>query len=273
MKKVISLLTVLMMMLLCSFVPANSSFDPEKVVISDQSVRKLLSTAGISAQQYDIVILEPTNLQYYVGNSTLDNCSDAKAIKVSKNMPNGVIEETYVVPYTELEDGTLVNSFEYENRMSHLHPVGDVSERHNVTDLTDITMTVTTYFERVTISPVYYRMFYTKASWHKVDDTSSAYVSEMTILSEVSGVCYTYPEEVRLTGDTYRWEEFYVQNPHEGNIYATDLVMNTHETEHVYDVGQYNTGTFGAGTVILTYYDSRGRERSDEKIFWCFRSD
>lgn len=98
------------------FVPANSShssFDPEKVVISDQSLRQLLSTVSCSTPKYEIVNLKSTIVPLSLGSSVNSVPSTERAILFSNEVGTGEYEATYIVPFKELDDGTLVNSFAY----------------------------------------------------------------------------------------------------------------------------------------------------------------
>lgn len=196
-------------------------------------VHDVASVHNVNEELCRIVPMGSTNTGNIATNSSA-NSPMQKAILLVDMLPNNVVTTTLIVPFKEMPDGTLMNSFEYA---ATIGAVAVQSTGERTVPLYDIDASLRGTYKVYTaaISNTYHagQIYKGGFKWTKSDSSSSAKVKKAIITVAAKGRLYSVPDNVNepslLNSNYSKSKTTTLTSPSAGTWSYTAALMSTSE--------------------------------------------
>lgn len=264
---------VVLVLMLAIFLPCNAFCQDFLLPYNANDI----AIARALAIKYDLnpdtISIIPITGGNPTGTASAPASSDisGKAIQYSTNLPDGSIEVMTIIPFIELPNGTLVNSFAAMSAGTGIAPM-DTTQRYSDMDLT-LKGTYKTFPMAIMNTFPGYQMYKASFRWTKSSSSSTtSKVSYIKVHSCVAGVLYTNPSdgsEPQISNSNFSREKTITKtNPVISTWYSTSNAMSTSEgIVRCTDALEHGGWAF----VEFNYVDANGVSRTGDFSTWCFR--
>ncbi len=270
MKKALSIILALTFMIGIASVSSVSASDVTTPTVAEQIVMQSLGLSSLDEDfDYELVPVQ-SSTSGIVPYSLSQDESTAMAIVYTDNDDDGMISANTVYPFAETPDGDLVNAFEYATASGL-----NLNAQYVCNEITDLTLTLTTYYGLWTnleeyIAVEYYKVYHSSAVWEKTNSSTSAYVTEFDLGVEARADKYStsFVNLNTVYADTnYRQ----ISNPVEGRTYSCAPLMSSTTSFLLHPSnGMPGENHQAFGCLVFTYYNRNGALRTDEIYATCF---
>lgn len=176
------------------------SAEDVKINVNDLIIEQAL-------EQYDMTNTSDFSASRVQSTSVNGRCASNEFAIQSTTFNSNMIEATTIIPYKVLDDGSLMNSFEYASQ--RVSP--RVTESINKV-FVDVTIYTTVYYAKeiaVTHTP-YYRHGGIEAKWSS--NNSGTHVNNMRLTYFSRGELFAYPDCINNRNSTMLQDGYYVQS-------------------------------------------------------------
>lgn len=220
MKKFLSILLSMILSIAYVSIPISASEEIETTQseIKNSIINQSKEISGLSG---DFNIVSTTSTLSTRSTNSINSNANELVLQSNVQQDDENCIHTAIIPYKILENGKLINSFEYANT------IAPRATNQNPVQFVDVTVTVLTHYALYQCYDFYwvYRHSGIEAYWSS--SNSSATVSKMLVRYESCGDLYAYPDVVnngitnstRLQKDYFISSEINQSNPIKGTTY------------------------------------------------------
>ena len=272
MKKLLCVvLTICCMFVVIPAFATEYTVSPSLNVAYNTIVHDVASVHNVNEELCRIVPMGSTNTGNIATNSSA-NSPMQKAILLVDMLPNNVVTTTLIVPFNEMPDGTLMNSFEYAATIG-VAAVQSTGER--TVPLYDIDASLRGTYKVYTaaILDTFHagQLYKGGFQWTKVNSSSSAKVRKAIITVHAKGALYSVPDyvtEPSLINSNYnKGKTTTITSPKAGVWTYTPALMST--TEGVVRPNAFDDG--GYVSIDVEYNNANGSaQHSYGTTLTCF---
>lgn len=196
--------------------------------------------------------------------ANFSSSSAQKAILVVRMLPNDAVETTLILPFKELPNGKLVNSFEYAASLGSIAEPKSTGER--VVPLYDVDASMRATYKVYTAAILNTlhagQMYKGGFKWTKANSSSSATVTQAKITVAARGRLYSVPDYVNeptlLNSNYNKSKTTTLTNPSSGSWHYTASLMSTSEGV----VRPYTMEDGGWVAIDVNYKNANGTSQS-----------
>lgn len=229
-------------------------------MLQNQIIQETLEEFGISEDlDYALVEVQDSNTNAL---STFSAKEKSYAIRIDEILEGDILKSNFYVPYTEVEDGTLQNTFRASSSLTS----GKETKIYS-----NITLQVTSYATRVKFTDsmvdfhYYYKPYLTEVKWSNSKD--SAKITRFTISIDVWADKYNYNNATGKLGSLIKKgvdesKQNSYSNPLQNNTYASPVLYSP-TSNYIFDV-QPNALYHITGTCKFDYKIASGKTASTD---------
>ncbi|MDD6032572.1 MAG: hypothetical protein PUC47_03670 [Oscillospiraceae bacterium] len=273
MKKVCSIGLALALIVASVPMYSVSANDMEIPTVADQIVMQSLGVSSLAEDfSYELVPVTVSSTNGARSFSSEENDS-AMVIVYTDTDDNGVHCTNTIYPFTETDDGDLVNTFSYAASSGT-----SLYGQFICDEITDLTLTLKTYYGLWVnyedyIEVDYYKLYHSSAVWDKTNSSTAAYVTNFNLGVETRAEKYStsFVDLGTIYEDsTYRQ----ISSPVAGRTYSCAPLM-TSTTSFLLRAtsGMIGENHIGFGCLEFSYYNKNGALRNDELSIRVFGYD